>query len=106
MDFLFVSLIKWAAEQGYDTFSLGLSPLSGVGETPHDSTTERALHYIYEHIDTFYNFKGLHSYKEKFHPAWEPRYLIFPNTVSLPMVALAMIRADSGEAGLFSYLKS
>ncbi len=105
MDFLFVSLLQWAREQGYDTFNLGLSSLSGVGETPQDPAVERALHYIYEHVNQFYNFKGLHAFKEKFHPDWLPRYLIYPDFLSLPLVVVAMIRADSGDNWLGSYLR-
>jgi phosphatidylglycerol lysyltransferase len=104
MDFLFVSLFEWARQAGLKTFNLGLSALSGVGEGPQDPAIERALHYIYEHVDQYYNFKGLHDYKEKFHPTWSPRYLVYPSVASLPMVTLAMLRADSGENWLTSYL--
>ena len=103
MDFLFVSLIEWAKDKGYTTFNLGLSALSGVGESPEDPAIERAVHYVYEHVDQFYNFKGLHEFKEKFHPIWSPRYLIYPNPANLPLIVLAMIRADSGEDVISSY---
>jgi phosphatidylglycerol lysyltransferase len=103
MDFLFVSLFEWARKKGYSTFNLGLSALSGVGESPEDPAMERALHYVYEHIDQFYNFKGLHEFKEKFHPTWSPRYLIYPSPANLPLVVLAMIRADSGDDLISSY---
>ncbi len=96
MDFLFVSLFQWAREQGYATFNLGLSALSGVGEHPDDPATERILHFVYEHIDQFYNFKGLHEFKDKFHPEWSPRYLIYPNAASLPAVWMAVVQANSG----------
>ena len=105
MDFLFVSIFQWAQEQGFVSFNLGLSALSGVGENPEDPAIERALHYIYEHIDQFYNFKGLHAFKEKFHPVWSPRYLIYPGAGSLPAVTIAMIRADSGDDVLGGYLR-
>jgi len=105
MDFLFASLLQWAKEKGYATFSLGLSALAGIGENPSDPAVERALHYIYEHVDQFYNFKGLHSFKNKFHPAWVPRYLVYPNLAALPAVTLAIIRADSGDDILGGYLR-
>jgi len=79
MDFMFVSLFEWARSEGYTGFNLGLSALSGVGEHPEDPNIERALHYIYEHFNRFYNFKGLHKFKSKFHPIWSPRYLIYTN---------------------------
>lgn len=105
MDFLFVSLFQWARQAGVETFNLGLSSLSGVGETEQDPVIERGLHYVYEHINQFYNFKGLHAFKEKFHPEWQPRYLIYPDLYNLPLVVLAMVKADSGKNFLGSYLR-
>jgi phosphatidylglycerol lysyltransferase len=96
MDYLFVSLFEWARRQGYASFNFGLSALSGIGEKTDDPAVERALHYIYEHVNQFYNFKGLHEFKDKYHPAWSPRYLIFPGAVNLPAAAIAIFRADSG----------
>jgi phosphatidylglycerol lysyltransferase len=100
MDFLFVSLFQWAREGGCATFNLGLSALSGVGENPNDPATERVLHFVYEHVDQFYNFKGLHEFKNKFHPDWSPRYLIYPSPASLPAVWMAVVQANSGTGSL------
>jgi len=93
MDFMFVELLEWSAREGYATLNLGLSALSGVGEKPEDPNIERALHFIYEHVNQLYNFKGLHSFKAKFHPTWSPRFLVFPNTAALPAIALGLNRA-------------
>jgi phosphatidylglycerol lysyltransferase len=103
MDFLFAHLIEWAKAHGYTTFNLGLSALAGVGQDADDPAVEKALHYIYEHIYHFYNFKGLHAFKAKFQPGWSPRYLIYPGPASLPAVAIALIRADSGNDFLKDY---
>ena len=96
MDFLFVSLFQWARDQGYATFNLGLSALSGVGEHSDDPIVERALNFIYQNMDRFYNFRSLHSFKEKFHPMWVPRYLIYPAVPSLPAISAAIVRASFG----------
>ncbi len=105
MDFLFLALFQWAKAQGYAGFNLGLSSLAGVGEQENDPAIERVLHYIYAHINQFYNFAGLHQFKEKFHPRWEPRYLVYPGPASLLPVALAMVRADSGDNFVQTYIK-
>ena len=97
MDFLFASMFEHFQKRGYDTFNLGLVVLSGVGEKPQSPRLEKALHYFYEHLNQFYNFKGLHAYKEKFKPQWEPRYFIYPRKAALPEVIVALIRADSGD---------
>jgi phosphatidylglycerol lysyltransferase len=104
MDFLFVSMLQHFKEEGYDSFNFGLSALAGVGETPESRRLERVLHYLYEHLNRFYNFKGLHAYKEKFRPCWQSRYLIYPNIAALPDVVVALIRADSGDR-LLDYFK-
>lgn len=96
MDFLFINLLRWAKEQGVATFSLGLSPLAGLGEAADNLATERALNYIYENVNRFYNFKGLHAFKEKFHPNWQPRYLLYPGLSSLPLVGAALVSANTG----------
>lgn len=104
MDFLFISMFQYFKEQGYDSFNLGLSALSGVGQATTSPQIEKSLHYLYQHLNRFYNFQGLHAYKEKFHPRWEPRYLIYPSLVALPDVVVALVRADSGDR-LLDYFK-
>ena len=105
MDFLFGSLLQWAKEQNFATCNLGLSALAGIGEEPTDPMIEQALHYIFEHVNQFYNFKGLHEFKAKFHPSWSPRYLVYPGISSLPLVAIALMRADSGGDILEGYIR-
>ncbi|MBV6622567.1 MAG: bifunctional lysylphosphatidylglycerol flippase/synthetase MprF [Rivularia sp. (in: Bacteria)] len=105
MDFLFISMFKYFKEKGYDSFNLGLSALSGVGENQESPRLEKALHYLYEHLNRFYSFQGLHGFKEKFKPRWEPRYLVYPSLTSLPDVIIALVRADSGDR-LLDYFKS
>jgi phosphatidylglycerol lysyltransferase len=105
MDFLFASLLIWARDNDLATFSLGLSSLAGIGESLDDPALERALHYFYEHVTVFYNFKGLHEYKNKFHPEWQPRYLIYPGAAALPSVVLGLIQADSGDDWLGGYIR-
>lgn len=97
MDFLFLSMFQHFKERGYDGFNLGLSALSGVGETKESRRLEKALAYLYKHLERFYNFQGLHAYKDKFHPRWEPRYLVYPGAAALPEVVVALVRADSGD---------
>jgi phosphatidylglycerol lysyltransferase len=106
MEFLFVSLFQWAKAQGYQGFNLGLSALSGVGKQADDPAIERVMHWAYEHVNQFYNFKGLHSFKEKFHPQWSPRYLIYSSPANLVSSWLAVVQANSGGDNLIlGYLK-
>ncbi len=104
MDFLFTSLFEWARAAGYARFNFGLSALSGIGEQPADPAMERALRFVFEHINQFYNFKGLHSYKDKYGPVWSPRFMIYPNVAALPAVGAALVRANTGGDLLGGYL--
>lgn len=105
MEFLFVNLFQWARAQGYHSFNLGLSALSGVGEQADDPAIERVMHFVYENVNQFYNFKGLHAFKEKFNPQWSPRYLIYRGAASLAQAWLAVTQANSGSNLLFGYLR-
>ncbi|MGC4044628.1 MAG: flippase-like domain-containing protein [Armatimonas sp.] len=95
MDFLLIELMFWGKEKGYDSFNLGLAPLAGVGEERGDPPRERALNLVYRRGGRFYSFEGLRTYKMKFHPRWEPRYLVYTGSAALPRAAAAVVRADN-----------
>jgi len=105
MEFLFARAFQWAKDSGYATFSMGLSAVVGVGEKPDDPRVEHALHTLSEYVSRFYNFKGLHNFKEKFHPQWEPRYLVYPGAASLPLVLTTLLKVHSGNHYLWNFLK-
>jgi len=105
MELLFTSLFEWAKGQGYERFNIGPSPFAMVGEHSEDPATEKAIHFIYQHIDQFYNFKGLHAFKEKFKPRWRPLFLSYEGAAGLPIVAAAIVRADSGEDSWWAFLR-
>jgi phosphatidylglycerol lysyltransferase len=86
MEALFVSLMLWGKARGYQRFSLGMAPLSGFERSPVAPLWIRFGSFLFEHGGNFYNFQGLRAYKEKFHPVWEPRYLVYPGGLRLPHV--------------------
>lgn len=104
MEFLFAKMLQWASEQGYETFSLGLSAIVAVGEKPDDPRVEQALHTIATYASRFFNFRGLHDFKDKFHPSWEPRYLVYPGPASLPQVISTLLSVHSGKNYLWKFL--
>lgn len=104
MDFLFTGMFEHYKAEGYTGFNIGLSALSGVGDVESSRRLEKGVRYLYRHLNRFYNFKGLHAYKDKFQPRWESRYLVYPSVMALPDVVIALIRADSGDR-LFDYLR-
>ena len=88
MDYMFVELLQWAKLQNYRYFNLGMAPLAGVGEARFARPQERMARLAFEYGNRFYNYKGLRSFKEKFHPQWRSHYLAYPVFTSLPALLL------------------
>jgi phosphatidylglycerol lysyltransferase len=86
MDYLFLHLMLWGKEQGFEWFNLGMAPLSGLDDRPLAPLWSRVGARAFRHGEHFYNFQGLRQYKEKFDPVWEPRYLAAPGGLALPRV--------------------
>jgi phosphatidylglycerol lysyltransferase len=78
MDALFAQLMLWGAENGYEWFQLGMAPLAGLEARALAPLWHKMGNLVYAHGENFYNFEGLRSYKEKFEPQWQPRYLACP----------------------------
>jgi len=99
MDYLFVSLMLWGKEQGYQCIDLGMAPLSGLESRPFAPLWHRIGAVIFQHGEHFYNFEGLRKYKQKFNPTWEPRYLAYPGgLLILPLVLMRISTVISGGA--------
>lgn len=96
MDFLFVSLMQYAAAAGYTWFDLGMAPLAGVGASTWSRREEQLLRLVYQYGSRFYNFKGLHAYKDKFNPEWRGLYLAYPRRASVLGILLAVAALVAG----------
>ncbi len=90
MDFLFLSLIERFRNDGFKGMNLGLAPLSNIVG---DSLPDRALRALYERGGRAFNFGGLHDFKKKWLPQWEPSYLFYRSETELPQIALAVSKA-------------
>ncbi len=86
MEYLFVRLMLWGAEEGYDRFSLGMAPLAGLETRALAPFWNRVGAAVFRYGEHFYNFRGLRTYKEKFDPIWEPRYLVSPGGLAFPRI--------------------
>ena len=83
MDFLLVHLMLWGKEQGYQRFSLGAAPLSGMNPRALSPVWAKIAALLFNHGERYYGFKGLRAYKDKFCPQWEPRFIASPGGFSL-----------------------
>jgi phosphatidylglycerol lysyltransferase len=96
MDYLFVCLMLWAQNQGYQWFNLGMAPLAGLEEHRLAPAWHKLGRLLYRYGENFYNFEGLRHYKDKFLPEWRPRYLAAPSGLTLPGVLLDVTTLISG----------
>ena len=86
MEYLFVQLMLWGRDAGYGNFNLGMAPLAGLENRQLAPIWNRVGALLFRHAENFYNFQGLRTYKEKFDPVWEPRYLASPGGFALPVI--------------------
>lgn len=80
---MFLGLIDMAKENEFKYFYLGMAPLSNVGGKKYSGTKEKAIKLVYDYGDKFYSFRGLRYFKEKFHPEWKGRYIVYKNDAEL-----------------------
>ena len=92
MDFLFTRLMLHFQSAGYERFGLGMAPMSGMANHELAPRWHRFGRLLFDHGETFYNFRGLRSFKDKFDPVWEPRYLIAGGGLA-PLLTLADVAA-------------
>lgn len=81
MEFLFINLILYLQQTGVDKLSLGMAPLANVS---------RPLKLLSHGLGWIFSFKGLLKFKSQFMPTWEPKYVVFKNSLSLAKLPLAL----------------
>lgn len=102
MHALLVGLIEWAGAQGYDSVSLGMSPLSGVNPLGEGGRIQWLRRSLTKFSGRFYNFEGLREFKQSFDPEWEPRYLASSPGIARSLVLAHLAALTSGGiAGMF-----
>jgi len=74
-----------------------MAPLAGMEERALAPLWHKLGNLVFTHSESFYNFEGLRSYKDKFDPVWSPRYLACPGGwFDLPLALLDTSRLISG----------
>ena len=96
MDYLFVELLNWGREQGYVAFEFGMAPLAGLEDRPLAPLMSRGGRLLFERGEDIYNFRGVHRYKDKYDPVWQPRYIAAPNKWTIPILLADVGLLSSG----------
>ena len=109
MELLVTRAVEHARARGDELLSLALSALAKVDEPigdapPEASAPDPARTFLSERLARFYDFQGLFRWKRKFSPRFEDRYLVFPDALALPKIALALVRAQT-PGGLLAMLR-
>ncbi len=87
MDLLFVRIMEHLKADGFRTLNLGMAPLAGLSTHRCAPLWHQLCRFIYETGERFYNFKGVQTFKAKFDPDWQPRYLVVSGR-SLPLASI------------------
>jgi phosphatidylglycerol lysyltransferase len=101
MDFLFVELLQWGGEQGYEAFDFGMAPLAGLEDRPLAPIMSRVGRLLFERGEEIYNFRGVRRFKDKYDPVWQPRYIAAARKWAIPiLLADVGLLSSGGMAGL------
>jgi len=95
MEYLFTKLALHLKGAGFRSLSLGMAPLSGLTPTPLAATWHQIGHLLWRFGGRMYNFRGLRTFKNKFNPEWQPRYLAASGTLG-PFLTLADLAVLAG----------
>ena len=96
MDYLFTELLLWGKSEGYKWFNFGMAPFSGLEDRQLAPLWSQAGAFLFRHGEHFYNFQGLHEYKDKFAPVWQPKYIACPRGLMLPRILANVTALVSG----------
>lgn len=92
MELLLVSAIERFREEGALILSLGLAPLANSTGEPVTNIGQVCSAFS-QRFGSNKQAASLVNFKRKFAPSWEARYIVYPGTLALPRVGLALLSA-------------
>jgi phosphatidylglycerol lysyltransferase len=75
---LLLRLMAWGRAAGYARFSLGVAPASTPELAQVAPVWTRLGHLALRRAGEAYDVQEMRTYKQRFSPVWEPRYLAYP----------------------------
>jgi len=91
MEYLFIKLMLWGKENGYQRFDLGMAPLSGLQYRTLAPLWHKLGSVVFQYGSPIHKLQGLRKYKEKFNPEWHPMYIASPGGFALPEILINLI---------------
>ena len=93
IDFLVVRSIELLRQRGVQEISLNFAAFARLLRSP-ASSVERVLARIVALGNPFFQIESLYRFNRKFHPRWEPRYLVYEGRLGLARTGIAALRAE------------
>ncbi len=97
-DLLVADAVEAARGLGVTRMSLNFAAFRSVlerGERLGAGPVLRLLHRVLVVASRWFQIESLYRFNAKFHPAWQPRYLVYPAGRDLPRVVLAVLEAEA-----------
>jgi phosphatidylglycerol lysyltransferase len=104
MELLLARSIEYMKSNGFEMVSLGLAPL-GNANAEEETFLGNSIDFLTERFGNPDKNQSLFHFKKKFQPAWESRYLVYSDTLSLPKIGWALYHAHQRDASLLSTLR-
>ena len=92
-EFMVVSAVDALRERGVEEMSLNFAPFARLIHGP-NGRAERLLGRVATAADRWFQVERLYRFNAKFHPRWEPRYLLYEGLLGLPTAGLAVMWAE------------
>jgi lysyl-tRNA synthetase class 2 len=93
MEFLVVQAIELLRAEGVEELSLNFAAFARFMHRPRNPA-ERFVGRLARLANPYFQIESLYRFNAKFHPRWEPRYLVYERARRLPRVGLAVMWAE------------
>jgi phosphatidylglycerol lysyltransferase len=93
MEFLIASAAQSFQNEGAEFLSLSGAPLARLARDKEVTTLERILDVTGKALEPVYGFRSLLSFKAKFQPDYQPLYMAYRDSSTLPSIGNAISRA-------------
>ncbi len=98
MDLLLVRAIERFRTAGASVMSLGLAAWADKKQEI-TSGQQQLASFVTARLGLFESHRTLFSFKQKFHPCWESRYLVTNTSLALPKIAFAVLQLRNYSRG-------
>lgn len=89
-EFMIVNAVDMLRARGIEEISLNFAPFARLIHSP-TRLYERVLGRVAGVADQFFQVERLYRFNAKFHPRWEPRFLLYEGLLGLPSAGLAVM---------------